>query len=113
MEELIKKSDAIKAIKDNSFLGDDYIEINGYGAIEDIRTLPSADRPQGEWIEDARTYYETLNAKGYFVDQYTPYFTDDIACPNCLAKFSTIINETERFDYCPHCGARMKGADDE
>ena len=51
MEELIKKSDAIKAIKDNSFaLGDDYLEINGYGAIDDIRALPSADRPKGEWI---------------------------------------------------------------
>ena len=66
------------------------------------------DRPQGKWIEDARTYYETLNAKGYFVDQHTPSFTDDIACPNCLAKFSTIDNETERFDYCPHCGCRME-----
>lgn len=50
MEEWIKKSDAIEAIKDNSFaLGDDYLEINGYGAIDDIRALPSADRPQG-WI---------------------------------------------------------------
>ena len=51
MEELIRRSDAIKAIKDNSFaLGDDYMEINGYGAIDDIRALPSADRPKGEWI---------------------------------------------------------------
>lgn len=50
MEEWIKKSDAIEAIKGNSYLNDDYIEINGYGAIEDIRTLPSADRPKGEWI---------------------------------------------------------------
>lgn len=47
MEELIRRSDAIKAIKDHSFaLGDDYLEINGYGAIDDIRALPSADR----WI---------------------------------------------------------------
>ena len=47
MEEWIKKSDAIEAIKDHSFaLGDDYLEINGYGAIDDIRALPSADR----WI---------------------------------------------------------------
>ena len=47
MEEWIKKSDAIEAIKDHSFaLGDDYMEINGYGAIDDIRALPSADR----WI---------------------------------------------------------------
>lgn len=57
MEEWIKKSDAIKAIKDNSFaLGDDYLEINGYGAIDDIRALPSADRPSGE--VDAVKEYE-------------------------------------------------------
>ena len=50
MDELIRRSDAIKAIKDHSFaLGDDYMEINGHGAIDDIRALPSADRPQ-EWI---------------------------------------------------------------
>ena len=49
MEDLIKREDAIEVIKGNSYLDDDYIEINGYGAIEDIRTLPSADRPQ-EWI---------------------------------------------------------------
>ena len=46
-DDLIRRSDAIEAIKDHSFaLGDDYMEINGYGAIDDIRALPSADR----WI---------------------------------------------------------------
>ena len=49
MSDLIKREDAIEAIKGNSYLYDDYIEINGYGAIKDIRALPSADRPQG-WI---------------------------------------------------------------
>ena len=47
MRDTIYRDDAIEAIKDNSFaLGDDYLEINGYGAIDDIRALPSADR----WI---------------------------------------------------------------
>lgn len=50
MKDTIYREDAIEAIKGNSYAGDDdYIEINGYGAIEDIRALPSADRPQ-EWI---------------------------------------------------------------
>lgn len=51
MKDTIYREDAIEVIKGNSFApGVDYMEINGYGAIEDIRALPSADRPQGEWI---------------------------------------------------------------
>ncbi len=46
MSDLIRREDAIEAIKGNSYLDDDYIEINGYGAIDDIRALPSADRWQ-------------------------------------------------------------------
>ena len=62
----------------------------------------------GEWIEDAKTYYEELNKRCLGVDEYTPYFTDDIACSECLAKYSTIDNETEFFKYCPNCGAKME-----
>lgn len=92
MEEWIKKSDAIKAIKDHSFaLGDDYMEINGYGAIDDIRALPSADRPRGEWIETT------------MVDCGAPIWL----CSMCeYESYGT-------YNFCPSCGARMKGADDE
>ena len=67
----------------------------------------------GRWIEDAETFYKAINEHGGGVDENTPYFTDDIACPKCLAKFSVIDNETERFDFCPHCGADMRGEQDE
>lgn len=88
MDELIKKSDAIEAIKDNSFaLGDDYMEINGYAAIDDIRALPSADRPRGEWIDDGSYYYWRCSN------------CNELSC--CRSKF------------CGGCGCRMKGADDE
>lgn len=73
-----------------------------------IQELPSTDRPTGHWIETAQEYYEMINEKGGGVDENTPYFTDDIACSECLAKFSVIDNETERFDFCPNCGARME-----
>ncbi len=78
--------------------------------IEDVlNNLPSVT-PQpktGHWIEDAKTYYEELEKRGLGVDEYTPYFTDDIACSECLAKYSNIDNETQFFKYCPNCGARM------
>jgi len=61
----------------------------------------------GYWIEDAETYYKAINEKGGGVNENTPYFTDDIACSECLAKFSVIDNETQRFKCCPNCGAKM------
>ena len=70
------------------------------------------DRPKGKWIETAQDYYEMVNKKGGGVNENTEYFTDDIACSECLTKFSNIDNETERFNFCPHCGADMRGNND-
>ena len=87
MDELIRRSDAIEAIKDNSFaLGDDYLEINGYGAIDDIRALPSADRPQGEWIDEAISIINDMQREG-------------------------IVDYQQAWEF--RMRARMKGADDE
>lgn len=61
----------------------------------------------GHWIEDAGTYYKAIHERGCEPDENTPIFLDDIACSECLAKFSVIDNETERFECCPHCGAKM------
>ena len=64
-------------------------EDGGCRVEEWIDKFPSADRPQGEWI----------------VRQPKPFFL--CTCSVC--------GETEEFmtKYCPNCGARMKGADDE
>lgn len=78
-----------------------------------IKALEEQDRPTGEWIIKAEDYYKAINERGGGVDENTPYFVDDIACPKCLAMFSTIDNETERFNYCPNCGAKMRGGQDE
>lgn len=58
-----------------------------------------ADRPQGEWVGEADGY-----ADGEFV--YDTWY-----CSNC----DYVVDDDERptWNYCPHCGAKMKGADDE
>ena len=71
------------------------------------------ERKKGKWIEDAETYYKAVNEKGGGVDENTPFFTDDIACSECLAMFSVIDNCTETFNFCPNCGADMRGDPDE
>lgn len=84
-----------------------------FAQVEKAYELGKADRPKGHWIETAQAYYEMINEKGGGVDENTPYFIDDIACSECLAKFSVIDNETERFDFCPNCGCAMKGGEEE
>ena len=78
-------------------------------AIHALEQTQPQQLQDGHWIEDAETYYKALNEYGCGVDEYTPYFTDDIACSECLAKYSTIDNETQFFKFCPNCGARMGG----
>ena len=95
MSDLIKREDAIKAVWKPQVKPNELIFDALKTAIEsEINNIPSADRPQGEWIETA----------------------DGTMCSNCH-KFPYDDGEYHianwGSDFCPHCGARMKGADDE
>ena len=81
MKDTIYRQDAIKAV--DAFLGTDAI-------VERIKTLSSADRPQGEWVR---------------------YMGDIWTCSACGE--SLMCDDIECNNFCPNCGARMKGADDE
>lgn len=62
--------------------------------LELIETQPTADRPQGKWI---------------------PSDTDGFVCSVCRNGYRnqpTFMGKP-MFEYCPVCGAHMKGADDE
>ena len=37
---------------------------------------------------------------------------DGIVCPFCRTDFCTIIYDTEYFNYCPNCGAKMDERED-
>ena len=37
---------------------------------------------------------------------------DGIVCPFCRTDFCTIIYDTEHFNYCPNCGAKLDGGSD-
>ena len=93
MEDLIERSDAIKALHDE---WDECLVVDESGEyIADvcenvIDTIPSADRPQGEWTQNV-----------FRSDTYR------YECSNCKA------HHRARYDYCPSCGCRMEGADDE
>ena len=92
MSDLIERKDAIKALYKYSFVSKDIIE-------REINAIPSADRPQGEWI-DAEI---PLESGGSMTIQ---------AC-NLCKTFYPLAYTGGGHRFCPNCGARMKGADDE
>ena len=92
MSDYIKREDAIKALYKYSFVSKDVIE-------REINAIPSADRPRGEWID--------LDDKWGFEGTFK--------CSTCGELWSLIDGtpQDNGMNYCPNCGCRMKGADDE
>ena len=87
-EDLIKRSDAIKAMRDALVAAEIPYAVNA------LFKVPSADRPQGEWIEQE----------------------DCWQCSECGDEYVLEVDVKPidaKMYYCPNCGARMKGADDE
>ena len=95
-----------EAIEELSILLNKYQDGHFGDAIDMAMTALEQEQKTGHWIETAEEYYKAVNEYGGGVNEDTPYFTEDIACSECLSMFSVIDNETERFDCCPHCGAK-------
>lgn len=100
-EDTILRSDAIKALRERWARTTSYDGIGediGEECEEVINALPSADRPQGEWVRTGRTNI---------------YGGIEVQCSNCGDK--VMVQHLEDEWYCRHCGADMgmKGADDE
>lgn len=96
MSDPIRREDAIGAING-------WLKQNGFPNLGDgiLYLVPSADRPQGEWID-----------KGWKGDWQ--FETDGRG--HCWKVFEcSVCNgwDTRKTRFCPHCGARMKGADDD
>ena len=95
-EDLIKRSDAIEAVMNTEpVFAVDSLEPyqKTKDVVEALEAVPAADRPSGEWVYGTD---EDGNEDAY------PW-----TCSICGEKYPWYPN------YCPHCGAKMKGADDE
>ena len=108
MENLIKREDAIDAIEGTDWYhqnrnkdmvsGANSDEHQAWYKAEDVykalKEIPFTDRPSGEWIEQE----------------------DCWQCSECGDEFVLEVGIKPidaKMNYCPTCGARMKGADDE
>ena len=106
MSDLIKREDAIEAVHnywkkrlDTLPTADiqqtDKILEHNKTLCNFINAIPSADRPQGEWIWSPRDTDGTVSG----------------CCSNCSFSHLFIGGHTAQYNYCPNCGAKMKGAD--
>ena len=105
MTDLIKRSDAIEAIRKLPNAGIKWY-VSAEAVFDVLLTIPSADRPQGEWILEC-------DAEGEGDNLYR--------CSECGQGYG--CQEYDLPNYCPNCGAKMfakginvpnkKGADDE
>lgn len=88
-DDLIRRSDAVAEIykaRTPDVASHQYAEL----FINAVCRAPSADRPQGEWKPK---------------NHHTDY------CSNC--GFEETQWRTADYKFCPSCGVRMKGMDDE
>lgn len=99
MEDLIKRSDAIEAITFSMLNA-----LNTEERISLIMSLPSAER-KGEWIK----HEERTETNGKFID----FFPAEYECSNCGLREAHYFINSKPHNYCPNCGAKMKGAEDE
>jgi hypothetical protein len=96
-EDLIKREDAIKAVFQKPAIhGCDGSWYHADDIKDALESVSSADRPQGEWTNKHKWDNGFLERE----------------CSLCGAM-KPILMHTAKINFCPNCGARMKGADDE
>lgn len=103
-KDTIYREDAIKAVKriSENYTGKGKRDYHPHidFIIDELKyCVPSADRPQGEWI-DAEIPLESGGSM-------------PIQVCNLCKTFYPLAYTGGGHRFCPHCGAQMKGADDE
>ena len=111
MSDLIRREDAIDALGEEPpvwYDGDDEIaERNQWRRDKAaIESLPSAEPKTGEWVMLERV--ENVH------DIYgVPTWGVNYMCDKCGFITTAIQDHFSQYKFCPNCGARMKGGEDE
>ena len=99
-KDTIYREDAIEVLAINAPFMSDEAYLKSYDA---LKSIPSADRPQGEWIKHEHGFWTFVNDRGER-DGWLPDYECNL-CGSRAWRYAT--------NFCPNCGCRMKGADDE
>ena len=116
-DEYIKREDAVSVIAEQAMYESDAEYSSGTTAedlerwkdwarelLEDIPSVDVVERKRGEWKEKEVVDYEETT-----ITQWQS------ACCSVCGKYHTTpyMYYFDDFNFCPNCGCRMKGADDE
>ena len=121
MSDLIRREDAIAILEDLQSKHLQFCLIPFRIAIEKVQAIPSADRPQGEWILleprypiEQKVYW---NKEQALADTKGNGAIERRKCSCCGYAKSFMCHmkdeQIKLWNFCPNCGCRMKGADDE
>ena len=106
-KDTIYREDAIKVVRHTSM---EFVDADTRQKL--IEAIPSADSPSDPhnitYINALKNRIRELEAKRP-QGEWTNAGVLTVHCSNCKSEF----HELEAMNYCPHCGAKMKGADDE
>lgn len=100
-DDLIRRSDAIRVINLKARIPHDVASAHYASiSINAICSVPSADRPHGEWKDEADKYDASFGMHDY-------------RCSNCNSYADEYISGHEWYtagkpNFCPHCGADMR-----
>ena len=84
-------------------------EIDRCGSAPLVGTCTS----DNEYLSDRLKKAPTIEAKPVVHGRWEEASDGDgIVCPFCRTDFCTIIYDTDYFNYCPNCGAKMDGGID-
>lgn len=75
-------------------------------AINPMR-VPQSVKEMRAWLDSQPTVDAVPVKHGKWCEGTECYSDDFIVCSVCGEAFNVMDNDTYRFDYCPHCGARM------
>ena len=108
MSEYLKKVDLLSAAVEVEYLGRPRMMVS----VAKIGQMSAVEVPEvrkGKWTERKVFRSDDNNTSSPIIDDW-----QSAKCSVC-GKYHTTpyLYYFDDFNYCPHCGARMKGADDE
>lgn len=114
MQDLIKRSDAIKAMRDTLVAAEIPYAVNA------LFKVPTVEQKCGEWVTfDTQTVSIPVywNKEQKESDEKGAGIQEKCKCSVCGWKTNFMgykkLGVNKSFNFCPNCGADMRGPDDE